>query len=168
MAIGIERKCFPKYSHNGYDFRKSITNPDSQLRMVLEILNRDRCIDRLSYYLETRAHSNGDFRWGRIVDNYRSPYHGMIRVRNGYGTAFWSALKKAGIIRLTRARSEEGYPLYVPGPNYDSFAAMANFFSKTATDRRWFYPEWEGTDIPSGWNVDGTKTFSNWRSHDVG
>lgn len=146
MAIRISRKCYPKFHHNGYDFRKSIRNPDSQLRKVLDILDRDRCIDRYGYFMETRLHYSGDFRPFLVDRKSRK-----IRVRPGYGASFWSALVKAGVIVNSGTRTDEGYIEYLPGPRFPFYRDMARFFQRGATERIWWYDE---RYIPKGWKID--------------
>lgn len=147
MAIGIERDCYPTYHMNGYNFRRSIRNPDSQLREVIRILNTDRCIDRFNFYLETRLHKAGDFR-PFMIDRGN-----VLRVQPGWGTTFWSALKRAGIIVPSDERTDSGYMVYYPGPNFSFFYEMSKFFTETHVERRWHYPEYSGKDIPRGWRI---------------
>ncbi len=144
MAIPISRKCYPKFHHNGYDFRKSIRNPNSQLRKVLEILDRDRVITRYDYFMETRLHYSGDFS-PFMVDRNRK-----IRVRPGYGASFWSALRTAGIIWNSGCRDDNGYIEYLPGPQFKFYRDMSRFFTQNARERRWCY----SNDIPKGWKID--------------
>lgn len=122
--IRVRRPAYPTYFYNGYNFRGSIQDPDSQLRKVLDIMARDVCIDRHGFYMETRVHANGDFSAMRVLN-------GDLRVRPGYGASFWTALRRAKIIRRTDQKTDLGYWIYERGDNWYMFYEMAQFFTKT-------------------------------------
>lgn len=141
MAIRIRRRAYPAYHRNGYNFRDSIQDPDSQLRKVIRILDRDGCIDRHTYFMETRVHSDGDFSAMYIDDG------GQLRVRSGYGATFWTALRRAKVIEPTKHRTDLGYMIYSPGDEFNFWYRLSEFFTKTHWDYHWHY----GGYIPEGW-----------------
>lgn len=112
------------YNSAGYNFRESIMDPNSQLREVIEIVRTDRVINRFDYYMETRVHKNGDWRAFRIVPGTDR----TLQLRPGYGSSFWSALCLAGILKNTWNRAPNGYCEYVPGPRFNFYVRMINFF----------------------------------------
>lgn len=119
--IAIRQPCYPKYHMNGYNFRQSIQDPDSRLRVLLDLMERQGTlgVTKLEFHI-----FNGDD--GAITDDGR--------LRPGWGNTFWTALKNANIISWMGDKTPSGQRIYHRGIYYYDFLRMAKFFTKSSTE----------------------------------
>lgn len=116
-----------RYHRNGYNFRQSIQEENSQLCHVIRLLESDGRIDRKYFY--------------RVIGNLNAfTGKNLQTVRPGYGSTFWSALVHAGVILNSNRRTIDGYVIYVPGDKFNRYLDLYRFFHEEKSDYyRWVY-----------------------------
>jgi len=157
----ITRPAYQNFHYNGTNFRRSIQDPDSRLRKLIEYVHNTQgqfgklggMITKHDFYQTIQPNRAFEDRYPHMAT---SPERVL---RTGWNQTFWSAVQKAGVLKRhpRNLKDQRGRWYYTHGDRWEWWLTTYLFFTKDTTVERWVMDE---EDIPEGWTVQPTSITS--------